>query len=85
MPAYRKAFEAAFFVSFLFLYYSVLIERKASGIGTFEAFMYIWITAFAYDELSGMSEAPTLYQMDVWSLISMAIIGTGITFIVTSE
>ncbi|OGM49307.1 hypothetical protein ABOM_004102 [Aspergillus bombycis] len=50
VPVYRKAFEAAFFVSFLILYYAVLVERKPTGIGIFETLMYFWIAAFAYDE-----------------------------------
>ncbi|PYI11813.1 hypothetical protein BO78DRAFT_303036 [Aspergillus sclerotiicarbonarius CBS 121057] len=86
VPVYRKAFEAAFFVSFLFLYYAVLVERKPTGIGLFETMMYIWIAAFAYDEVSGMADAGMLfYQMDFWSAWNMAIIGTGLAFVITSE
>lgn len=48
--------------------------------------MYIWIAAFAYDELSGMTDAGMLfYQMDFWSLWNLGIIGTGIAFVVASE
>lgn len=83
VPAYRKAFEAAFFVSFLILYYAVLVERKPTGVGVFETLMYIWIAAFAYDEVSGMNDAGIVfYQMDFWSLWNMAIIGTGVAFVV---
>lgn len=86
VPVYRKAFEAAFFVSFLFLYYAVLVERKPTGIGLFETMMYIWIAAFAYDEVSGMADAGMLfYQMDFWSAWNMGIIGTGLAFVITSE
>ncbi|OJJ73463.1 hypothetical protein ASPBRDRAFT_504247 [Aspergillus brasiliensis CBS 101740] len=84
VPVYRKAFEAAFFVSFLFLYYAVLVERKPTGIGIFETMMYIWIAAFAYDEVSGMADAGMLfYQMDFWSAWNMGIIGTGLAFVIT--
>ncbi|KNG89581.1 hypothetical protein ANOM_003182 [Aspergillus nomiae NRRL 13137] len=84
VPVYRKAFEAAFFVSFLFLYYAVLVERKSTGIGIFETLMYFWIAAFAYDEVSGMADAGMLfYQMDFWKLWNMGIIGTGLAFVVS--
>ncbi|KAL4946795.1 hypothetical protein BDV06DRAFT_181566 [Aspergillus oleicola] len=83
VPVYRKAFEAAFFVSFLLLYYAVLIERKPTGIGPFEAILYVWIAAFAYDELSGLVDSGMLfYQMTFWNLWDVCIIGTGIAFIV---
>ncbi|GAT28681.1 ion transporter [Aspergillus luchuensis] len=86
VPVYRKAFEAAFFVSFLFLYYAVLVERKPTGIGIFETMMYIWIAAFAYDEVSGMADAGMLfYQMDFWSAWNMGIIGTGLAFVIASS
>ena len=79
-------FEAGFFISFLLLYYSVLVERKQEGIGVFEAIMDIWIVAFTYDELSGLIDAGVLfYQMDFWSLWNLGIIGVGFAFIITSE
>ncbi|KAH8433419.1 uncharacterized protein LDX57_011053 [Aspergillus melleus] len=84
VPVYRKAFEAAFFVSFLLLYYAVLVERKPTGIGLFETLMYFWIAAFAYDEFSGMADAGMLfYQMDFWKVWNMGIIGTGLAFVIT--
>lgn len=83
---YRKAFEAGFFVSFLCLYYAVLVERKPTGIGIFETLMYIWIAAFAYDELSGMTDAGVaFYQMDFWKIWNLGIIGTGLAFVIASE
>ncbi|KAE8375032.1 hypothetical protein BDV26DRAFT_268668 [Aspergillus bertholletiae] len=84
VPVYRKAFEAAFFVSFLVLYYAVLVERKPTSIGIFETLMYFWIAAFAYDEVSGMADAGMLfYQMDFWKLWNMGIIGTGLAFVIS--
>lgn len=86
VPVYRKMFEAAFFLSFLLLYYSVLVERKQNSIGYFEVLMDVWIAAFAYDELSGLVDAGMLfYQMDFWSLWNLGIIGVGFAFIITSE
>lgn len=79
-------FEAAFFISFLLLYYSVLLERKQMGVGIFEAILYVWIAAFAYDEMSGAVDAGVLfYQMDFWSLWNLGIIGVGFAFIITRE
>lgn len=79
-------FEAGFFISFLMLYYSVLVERKPNGLGFFEIFMDVWIVAFAYDELSGLIDAGMLfYQMDFWSLWDLGIIGVGFAFIITSK
>ncbi|KAL4886665.1 hypothetical protein BJY04DRAFT_213423 [Aspergillus karnatakaensis] len=84
VPVYRKAFEALFFVSFLLLYYAVLIERKPDRIGGFEAVLYVWIAAFAYDELSGVADSGMLfYQMTFWNLWDLCIIGTGLVFVVT--
>lgn len=86
VPVYRKLFEAAFFITFLFLYYAVLVERKQTGIGIFETLMYIWIVAFAYDELSGIVDAGVLfYRMDFWSLWNLAIIVVGSAFVIASE
>jgi hypothetical protein len=79
-------FEAVFFLSLLFLYYTVLVERSPTSIGRFEILMDIWIVAFAYDELSGIVDAGVLfYQMDFWSLWNLAIIGVGFAFIITSK
>jgi hypothetical protein len=79
-------FEAAFFLSFLVLYYSVLVERNQTSVGFFEALMDVWIAAFAYDELSGLVDAGVLfYQMDFWSLWNLGIIGVGVAFIIASE
>ncbi|KAJ6003247.1 hypothetical protein N7451_005794 [Penicillium sp. IBT 35674x] len=85
VPVYRKMFEAGFFLSLLFLYYTVLVERSPRSIGRFEILMDIWIVAFAYDELSGLVDAGVLfYQMDFWSLWNLAIIGVGFAFIITN-
>lgn len=86
VPVYRKMFEAGFFLSLLFLYYTVLVERSPRSIGRFEILMDIWIVAFAYDELSGLVDAGVLfYQMDFWSLWNLGIIGVGFAFIITSK
>ncbi|KAL4988064.1 hypothetical protein BDW68DRAFT_177250 [Aspergillus falconensis] len=84
VPVYRKAFEAVFFVSFLLLYYAVLLERNPTRVGNFEAVLYVWIAAFAYDELSGLVDSGMLfYQMTFWNLWDLCIIGTGLIFVIT--
>ncbi|KAJ5497556.1 hypothetical protein N7463_009543 [Penicillium fimorum] len=84
VPLYRKIFEAAFFMSFLFLYYAVLVERRQEAVGFFEAVMYVWIVAFAYDELSGIIDAGVVfYKMGFWSLWNLSIIGVGMAFVIT--
>lgn len=56
------------------------------GVGLFEAILYVWIAAFAYDEMSGAVDAGVLfYQMDFWSLWNLGIIGVGFAFIITRE
>lgn len=68
------------------LYYAVLVERKATAIGGFEWFLYVWIAAFAYDEFGDITDAGMLfYRMDFWSTWNLGIIGTGAVFFITSE
>ncbi|KAK2733916.1 hypothetical protein FQN55_003105 [Onygenales sp. PD_40] len=83
VPLYRKSFEALFFISFLALYYSVLMARDPLRINAFEIWLYIWISAFAYDEISGLWDTGMrFYQLDFWSLWDLGIIGTGLAFLV---
>ncbi|OAT10714.1 hypothetical protein BDBG_17405 [Blastomyces gilchristii SLH14081] len=83
VPLYRKAFEAVFFLSFLTLYYAVLMARNPLRISPIEILLYIWIAAFAYDEISGLSDTGMMfYQMNFWSLWDLGIIGTGFAFLI---
>ncbi|KKZ66835.1 hypothetical protein EMCG_07440 [[Emmonsia] crescens] len=83
VPMYRKSFEAVFFLSFLALYYSVLVARNPLRISPVEVLLYIWIAAFAYDEMSGLSDTGMMfYQMNFWSLWDLGIIGTGLAFLI---
>lgn len=51
---------------FLFLYYSVLVERNPEKISVNEILLYIWFLAFAYDELSEYVDAGSIfYATDV--------------------
>lgn len=85
VPKYQKAFQVAFFASFLALYYAVLVERNPRSITATEALLYVWIAAFAYDEFGEFQDAGILfYQTDFWSLWDCGIIGTGAAFLVTS-
>lgn len=63
-----------------------MVERDPNEISLLEALMYIWIAAFSYDELSGITDAGmAFYQMDSWRIWNMGIIGTGLAFVITRE
>lgn len=67
VPKYLKCYEVLFFASFLFLYYMVLIHRSQDHISTQEVFLFIWLGAFLYDELSEWIDAGSIfYAADVW-------------------
>ena len=84
VPKYQKLFQAAFFVSFLILYYAVLVERNPRRVSVTEVFLYIWIGSFAYDEFGEFMDAGIMfYQTDFWSLWDLAIIGIGLAFFIT--
>jgi hypothetical protein len=42
VPKYQKAFQVAFFASFLGLYYAVLVERNPHHVTVTEIFLYVW-------------------------------------------
>lgn len=66
MPKYLKSFEVIFFLVFLVLYYSVLVERNPLKISFAEILLYVWFAAFFYDELSEWSDAGSIfYAADV--------------------
>lgn len=67
VPKYLKSFEVVFFASFLFLYYAVLVERNPTRITPLETFLYLWLAAFSYDELSEWIDAGSIfYAADIW-------------------
>lgn len=85
VPIYQKTFEAVFFATFLVLYYAVLVERNPKKITLVETFLYIWIAAFAYDELGEFRDAGTLfYATDFWSIWDLGIVGIGIAYLISS-
>lgn len=84
VPKYQKAFQIAFFISFLALYYAVLVERDPDRITPTEALLYVWIIAFAYDELGEIKDAGLMfYQTDFWSLWDIGIICLSAAFVLT--
>ncbi|KAI4172096.1 MAG: hypothetical protein LQ343_003843 [Gyalolechia ehrenbergii] len=86
VPQYQKAFEAAFFAIFLILYYAVLVERNPRHITVVEVLLYIWISAFAYDEFGEFTDAGTLfYAADFWSLWDVGIVGIGVAYLILRE
>lgn len=86
VPKIAKGFQVLFFISFLLLYYAVLLQRNPERITITEVFLYLWIVAYAYDEFGEFLDAGMkFYQTDFWSLWDLAIIGIGAAFLVTSE
>ncbi|KAK7734925.1 hypothetical protein SLS53_007702 [Cytospora paraplurivora] len=61
VPRYLKTFEVVFFMAFLFLYYTVLVERNPEKISVNEVLLYIWFAAFSYDELSEYVDAGSIF------------------------
>ena len=86
VPKYQKIFESIFFLSFLGLYYAVLVERNPRRITPIEVLLYIWIAAFAYEEFGEFRDAGKLfYAADFWSLWDLGIIGVGAAFLTTRK
>ena len=86
VPKYQKVFEALFFVSFLALYYAVLVQRSFTHVTPTEVLLYVWITAFACEEVGEFRDAGRLfYAADFWSLWDIGIIGVGVAFLVASK
>lgn len=83
VPKYLKAYEVAFFIAFLMLYYSVLIEQNRYTITPLEVLLYIWFAAFFYDEVSEYIDAGSIfYAADIWNLFDMIMIAIGVVFAV---
>ncbi|KAK3684362.1 hypothetical protein LTR37_020363 [Vermiconidia calcicola] len=83
VPLYLKVFEIVFFAAFLAFYYAVLIPKQSEVISVPEIMLYIWIAAFAYNELGEFWDAGTIfYATDFWSSWDLAIIAIGIAFFV---
>lgn len=80
VPKYLKAWEGFFFVMFLILYYSVVIERSHLRIPVVEIVFYVWLLAFLWDELQEWSDAGIFYMADFWNIFDMIMLGIGICF-----
>lgn len=81
VPKYLKTFEVVFFAGFLYLYYSVLVERNPDRISVPEILLYVWFAAFTYDELSEWSDAGAIfYATDIWNLFDVTMICIGFVF-----
>lgn len=86
VPKYQKGFEAMFFALFLVLYYAVLVERNPKLISPIEVLLFIWITAFTYEEVGDFQDAGrSFYATDFWSLWDIGIIGIGFAYMISSK
>ncbi|KUI53742.1 Calcium channel YVC1 [Cytospora mali] len=83
VPKYLKSFEVVFFIIFLFLYYSVLVERNPARISANEVLLFVWFAAFSYDELSEYVDAGSIfYATDIWNIFDITMICIGSVFTV---
>nr|POE71886.1 hypothetical protein CFP56_11762 [Quercus suber] len=73
VPVYLKTFEALFFLAFLAIYYTVLVQKPFATVYTSEILLYVWIASFAYN-------GSTLYAKDFWALWDIGIIVIGAAF-----
>ncbi|PHH51304.1 hypothetical protein CFIMG_005173RA [Ceratocystis fimbriata CBS 114723] len=82
VPKYAKAWEVFFFLTFLCLYYAVMMERNPTSISGKEALLYVWIASFFYDEISAWIDAGSIfYTSDVWNMFDMVMIFIALVFI----
>ncbi|CAK7245515.1 MAG: hypothetical protein STHCBS139747_007099 [Sporothrix thermara] len=83
VPKYLKIYEAMYFLAFLAIFYLTLLERNPFRVGPAEMLFYIFLAAFAYDELSEWIDAGSLfYVYDFWNLFDLIMICIGFTFVV---
>lgn len=85
VPKYLKAWEILFFMSFLGLYYSVVVTRSPNEIPTIEVVFYLWLVAFLWDEFQEWADAGIFYLADFWNLFDMTMIAIGIVFAILRE
>lgn len=85
VPKYLKAYEVAFFVAFLGLYYCVVVERSFVYIPPVEIVFYFWLVSFAYDEFQEWADAGLFYMSDIWNLFDVMMILIGVVFAMLRE
>lgn len=86
VPKYLKSFEAFFFLIFLYLYYTVLIQRVLDRITATEVVLWIWLAAFCYDEFSEWLDAGSVfYVTDIWNVCDLIMMLLGCVFAVLSK
>ncbi|KAH9827927.1 Ca2+/Mg2+-permeable cation channel [Teratosphaeria destructans] len=83
VPLYLKMFEVLFFAAFLAFYYTVLVQKPVYHMSGAEYMLYVWLAAFAYNELVEFWDAgSTFYAKDFWSIWDLGIIATGVAFFI---
>lgn len=85
VPKYLKAWEMFFFIVFLVLYYSVVLERSPTRIPAVEVIFYFWLASFFWDEFQEWVDAGVFYMADIWNAFDMAMITLGVIFAVLRE
>lgn len=83
MPKYLKSFEIVYFMAFLTIFYLTLLDRNPERVSAVEGLFYVFLAAFAYDELSEWIDAGSLfYVYDFWNVFDLIMICVGIAFAV---
>lgn len=83
VPKYLKSFEIVYFMAFLTIFYLTLLDRNPERVSAVEGLFYVFLAAFAYDELSEWIDAGSLfYVYDFWNVFDLIMICVGIAFAV---
>ena len=85
VPKYLKAWEVAFFVTYLALYYAVVVERSFVSIPPVEILFYVWLVSYFWDEVQEWQDAGVFYLSDIWNIFDMTVIAIGFVFAILRE
>ncbi|EFX05889.1 receptor-activated Ca2+-permeable cation channel [Grosmannia clavigera kw1407] len=81
VPKYLKSFEIVYFMLFLAIFYMTLLDRNPEQISFSEGLFYVFLAAFAYDEMSEWIDAGSIfYVYDLWNVFDLIMICLGVVF-----
>ncbi|OAA57087.1 receptor-activated Ca2+-permeable cation channel [Niveomyces insectorum RCEF 264] len=84
VPKYVKTFEVLYFLLFLVIFYLTLLTEDPFHVSAAEVVFYIFLAAFAYDELSEWIDAGSLfYVYDLWNVFDLIMMCIGFVFVVS--
>lgn len=86
MPKYLKSFEIVYFIVFLGIFYMTLLDRNPTRVSLSEGFFYVFLVAFAYDEMSEWIDAGSIfYVYDIWNVFDLTMICIGAVFAIVRK